>query len=199
MLRRWGNTVILLQQSLFDTWNTSQGLIPRVSNTAVLSCLLASHTESASVWNAEGCDKAGVVWRPGMRTCLKFKISLDKLGVLLMLLMSYFQRGLTWWVAVRQRADEENKERVWLELNTQPKPQRDRRTSSHLQHGLTAHVWLFWALMGRRGEASLTEEGERETEALDDVRLGCRAHTGRERGNRKSKWAFSDYIFAKWD
>lgn len=53
--------------------------------------------------------------------------------------------------------------------------------------------------MGRRGEASLTEEGERETEALDDVRLGCRAHTGRERGNRKSKWAFSDYIFAKWD
>lgn len=104
MLRRWGNTVILLQQSLFDTWNTSQGLIPRVSNTAVLSCLPPCHTESASVWNAEGCDKAGVVWRPGMRTCLKFKISLVKLGVLLMLLMSYFQRGLTWWVAVRQRA-----------------------------------------------------------------------------------------------
>lgn len=96
------------------------------------------------VWQSRGCL---TTWDENM-----FQISLDKLGVLLMLLMSYFQRGLTWWVAVRQRAEEENKERVWLELNTQPKPQRDRHTDNHLQHGWTAHVRLFWALT-RRGES----------------------------------------------
>lgn len=79
------------------------------------------------------------------------------------------------------RAAEKNKECAWLELNTKPTLQTDRHTDNHLQHEQTANGWLFRALMGRQGEVSLTEEIERETEALDGVRQRCWAHTGRER------------------
>lgn len=55
-------------------------------------------------------------------------------------------------------------------------------------------------VLQRTDEMAWTREGrEREAEAGGDVRVCCPALTGRERGSGKSKWAFSDYIFAKWD
>lgn len=93
------------------------------------------------------------------------------------------------------RIAKQNKERGWLsshtnqrEMNMQPSLQRHKHTGNHPQHEWTAHRWFFLRAPTRRGEPDW-----RETEAevdVDDVRLCCRAHTGRERGNRKSNGFF---------
>lgn len=140
-----------LPQSLFDTQKCERGLIPRVSNMAVLSCRSASHADAGRVFvKNRGLWQSTSFWGPTARTCRKFpKKSLDKPGVHWCLPLG--EVGLDDYAGT----DEEEEEHVWLELES-----KKRRLPGALAIMCNRHVCLPAAWWD--GMESLAEESEGE-------------------------------------
>lgn len=186
-------------ESLFNAAHANTGLILRVSNMIVLSCCPASvmqrqkkNKKKRCSHGTRGCNSERGFWRPATKKMLEFpeKKEFRRVWGRWRKQRGYsclpFKIGWTWWLCggLMKRNGGHTPD---LNLSA-------RVDETCVLQRTDEMAWTTWLKRWRDWR-----RGEREAEAGSDVRVCWPARTGNECGSGKSKWAFCDYIFAKWD